>query len=114
MGRGRFLPRERVARERWDAPVPRFRSTAYAAARMDRGGLPQVFRGKLSVDRNSERGGDFCHQHPDLRARTPDRGPSDCDRRVDTVRIQLAGLSLSPLRARMVRRAADPAWRYRA
>ena len=59
VGRGRFLPRERVAGERRDAPVPGFRSTAYAAARMDRGRLSQVVRRKPSVDRNPERGRDF-------------------------------------------------------
>ncbi len=113
MGRGRFLPRERVARECRDAPVPRFRSPAYAAARMDRGRLPQVVRRKLSVDRNPERGRDFRDQHPDLRSRPPDRRPSDRDRRVDTIRIQLAGLSLSRLRARMFRRTAPSARRNR-
>ena len=106
MGRGRFLPRERVARECRDAPVPRFRSPAYAAARMDRGRLPQVVRRKLSVDRNPERGRDFRDQYPDLLTRQACRRPSERDRRVDTIRIQLAGLSLSRLRARILHRAA--------
>src|ERR1019366_4366862 len=50
VGRGRLLPRERVARKRRDAPVPGFRSPAYAAARMDCGMLSQVVRHKPSVD----------------------------------------------------------------
>ena len=106
MGRGRFLPRKRVAGERRDAPVPGFHSTAYAAARMDRGRLPQVVRRKPSVDRIPQRGRDLRDQPPDLRARAPRRGPPRRDRRVDSIRIRLAGLSLPRLRARELRRAA--------
>ena len=47
LGRGRLLPRERMARERRDAPVPGFRSSPYAVTRMDRGWLPQVIRREL-------------------------------------------------------------------
>ncbi len=112
MGRGRFLPRERVAGERRDAPVPGFHSTAYAAARMDRGRLPQVVRRKPSVDRIPERGRDLRDQPPDLRARAPSRGPPRRNRRVDSIRIRLAGLSLPRLRARELRRA--PAYPRRA
>ena len=112
MGRGRFLPRERVAGECRDAPVHGFHSTAYAAARMDRGRLPQVVRRKPSVDRIPERVRDLRDQPADLRARAPRRGPARRNRRVDSIRIRLAGLSLPRLRARELRRA--PAYPRRA
>src|ERR1019366_8223991 len=107
VGRGRLLPRERVARKRRDAPVLGFRSPAYAAARMDCGMLSQVVRHKPSVDRSPERGGDFRGQPPVLLAGAPSRGPPRRHRRVDSIRLQLARLSLPRLPPRALRPPAD-------
>ena len=69
-------------------------------------GYLRDFRRQSFLDRDPQRGGDLRNQPADLQARHARHDSARGDKRGDFIRNQLACLSLSRLRARMLRRAA--------